>query len=54
MNMKLGVETLDQLDELAKINDKLAKDQEYSALVEKYKNAWYAKSMKDMRVTVAR
>ena len=54
LNMKLGVETLDQPDELAKINDKLAKDQEYSALVEKYKNAWYAKSMKDMRVTVAR
>jgi predicted RNA binding protein with dsRBD fold (UPF0201 family) len=64
LNMKLGVETLDQpiiqwhfdlesADELAKLNDKLMEDQEYSALIEKYKNAWFAKSMKDVLVTVA-
>ena len=65
LNMKLGVGTVDQpiiqwhfeldsADELAKLNDKLAEDQEYSALVEKYKNAWFAKSMKGMLITVAR
>ena len=64
LNMKLGVGALDQpiiqwhfeldsADELAALNDKLAEDQEYLALVEKYKDSWFAKSMKDTLVTVA-
>jgi len=44
---------LDSADELATLNDKLADDREYSALVEKYKNAWFAKRMKDTLITVA-
>ena len=65
LNMKLGVGSLDEAiiqwhfeldsaDELTTLNDKLAEDQEYSALVEKYKDTWFAKSMKDTLVTVAR
>ena len=65
LNMKLGIEALDQsiiqwhfeldsAEELATLNDKLADDQEYSALVDKYKDAWFAKSMKDTFVTLAR
>ena len=65
LNMKLGVGSidkpviqwhfeLDSADELATLNDKLAEDQEYSALIANYKNTWFAKSMKDTLVTVAR
>jgi len=65
LNMKLGVGTFDQpmiqwhfelesADELATLNEKLAADQEYSALVEKYKDTWFAKSMNDTLVTIAR
>jgi len=65
LNMRLGIETIDQpiiqwhfeldsADELTTLNDKLAEDQEYSALVEKYKDTWFAKSMRDTFVTVAR
>ena len=63
LNMKLGVGTLDRPiiqwhfeldspDELEALNDKLAADQEYAALVEKYKDTWFAKSMNDTLVTV--
>ena len=65
LNMKLGVGALDQpvihwqfelesADELATLNDKLAVDRDYLALVEKYKDTWFAKSMNDTLVTVAR
>ena len=65
LNMKLGVGNFDQpmiqwhfelesADELATLNEKLAADQEYSALVEKYKDTWFAKSMNDTLVTIAR
>ena len=65
LNMKLGIGTLDQpiiqwhfeldsADELAKLNDKLAADQEYAALVEKYKDTCFAKSMSGTPVTFAR
>jgi hypothetical protein len=65
LNMKLGVGTLDQAiiqwhfeldsaDELVMLNEKLAEDQDYSALVEKYKDNWFAKSLNDTLVTIAR
>ena len=55
LNLKLGVGALDQpiiqwhfeldsADELAKLNDKLAADQEYLALVEKYKDTQMVKT----------
>ena len=64
LNMKLGVGTLDEpiiqwhfeldsADELATLNEKLAADQEYLALVEKYKDTWFARSMNDTLVTFA-
>jgi len=64
LNMKLGVGTFDQpiiqwhfelasADDLAALNEKLMADREYLALVEKYKDAWFARSMNDTLVTFA-
>ncbi len=65
LDMKIGVGTLghpiiqwhfdlDSADELATLNNKLSEDLEYLALVEKYKYSWFAKSMEDTLVNVAR
>ncbi len=65
LNMMLGVGTLDQptiqwhfelddADELTTLNEKLAADQDYLALVQKYRNTWFAKNMNDKLVTIAR